>query len=283
VTSLGALALSLLARPARAQGPGPAGPPPTPEEIAAALPVKTTGLEHVAMIVPDVGVAARFYSRIFNPDRLHKEQEGSLRYYVELEPGYIAIGDRANPPPPFLDHFCALVEDYNPRAMAARLETEGLPQGRFGIFPDPDGIGLQLLGVPGGLAATTEPATRVVNGDRLVTPMGLAHMLLLVDDIEASAAFYGKFFNGERVRETEPDRIWIEIEGTRLGLQQRAALEPPRVDELAVKVAPFDRAALIPELRLAGATIAPDDASDPSLLRFRDPYGLGVALKPVTA
>jgi catechol 2,3-dioxygenase-like lactoylglutathione lyase family enzyme len=233
------------------------------------------------MIVPDVGAAARFYSKIFNPDRLHKEQEGDLRYYVELEPGYIALGGRANPPPPFLDHFCALVEDYRPAAMAARLVQERLPQGRFGIFPDPNGIGLQLLGVPGGLAASTEPATRIVNGDRLVTPMGLAHMLLLVDDIEESAAFYGKFFDGAQTCETEPDRIWIAIEGTRLGLQQRSALEPPRVDEFAVKVAPFDRAALITELRLIGATIAPDDPKDASLLRLRDPYGLGVALKPV--
>lgn len=278
----GALGLSLLARPALAQAPGQGGPPPTPEQIAAAMPVKTTGIEHIAMIVPDVSVAARFYSRIFNPNRLHKEQDGDLRFYVELTPGYIAIGDRlANPVPPFLDHFCTLVEDYNGAAMTARLQQEGLPQGRFGVFPDPDGLGLQLLPVPGGLATTTEPATRLVNGDALVTPMGLAHVLLLVDDIDASAAFYGKFFDAEQVRETEPDRIWMEIEGTRLGLQKRPQIEPPRFDEFAVKVAPFDRAAVINELRLIGATIAPDDPKDSTLLRFRDPYGLGVALKPV--
>jgi catechol 2,3-dioxygenase-like lactoylglutathione lyase family enzyme len=263
----------------RAQAPGPAGPPPTAEEIAAALPLKTTGLEHIAMIVPDVGAAGRFYSKVFNPDRLHKEQEGELRYYVELAPGYIAIGGRASPPPPFLDHFCALVEDYRPAAIAARLREEGLPQGRFGIFPDPNGIGLQLLGVPAGLATSTEPSTRIVNGDALVAPMGLEHVLLLVDDVEQSAAFYGKFFDGAQTRDGEPERVWIDVAGTRLGLQARPPLEPPRVDEFAVRVAPFERDALTTELRLIGATVAPDDGS--GLLRFRDPYGLGVALKPV--
>jgi len=255
--------------------------PPTAEQIAAALPLKTTGLEHFAMLVPDVGAAARFYSKLFNPDGLHKEQQGDLRYYVTLDPGYVAIGGRAEPPPPYMDHFCALVEGYNPGAVAARLAQEGLPAGAVGIIPDPNGIGLQLLGVPGGLAASTEPSTRIVNGDALVAPMGLDHMLLLVNDVDESLAFYTRFFDGDVIRESDPERVWIEIEGTRLGLQARPANAPPRVDQFGVRVAPFDRDAVSEELRVIGATIAPDDPANAKILRCRDPHGFGIALIPV--
>ena len=260
-------------------------PAPTAEAVAAALPVRTPGIEHVAMTVPAVSPVARFYSKLFDPDGLHKEQDGALRYYVWLGTGYIAIGARETPVAPFIDHFCTLVEGYDGAAMAARLAEEGLPQGRFGVFPDPDGLGLQLLPVPGGLATTTEPSTRIVDGDALVTPLGLDHMLLHVDDVETSAAFYQTFFDApverESASEAGPDRLWLTIEGTRLGLQQRAPLEPPRIDRFGVRVAAFDRAALETELRLIGATIAPDDPRDPSLLLLRDPNGLGVALRPV--
>lgn len=281
LAGMGATVFAGLGVPGFAQRAGfGARTPPTAEQIAAALPLRTPGLEHFAMLVPDVGAAGRFYSKLFNPDGLHKEQQGDLRYYVTLNPGYIAIGGRPEPPPPYMDHFCALVEGYNPGAMAARLEQEGLPAGRVGILPDPNGIGLQLLGVPGGLAASTEPSTRIVDGDALVRPMGLDHMLLLVNDIEESLEFYRLFFDGDVVRESDPECVWIVIEDTRLGLQARPANAPPRVDQFGVKVAPFDRDALSAELRIIGATIAPDDPSRPGILRCRDPHGFGIALIP---
>jgi catechol 2,3-dioxygenase-like lactoylglutathione lyase family enzyme len=285
----GVAAASLAPRAAFAQAQGPAGPPPTAEEIAGVLPLRTTGLEHIAMIVPDVTVSATFYSKLFNPDGLHKEQEGDLRYYVTLDPdpaaaqpiGYIAIGSRPAPPPPFLDHFCPLVVDYNAAAVAARAEQEGFAPGRFGIMPDPDGLGLQLLGAPAGLAASTEPATRIVNGDALVRPRGLDHVMLYVSDLDRSAAYYRSFFGPEASRGGDPEQIWFELADTRIGLQRRGALEPARVDHFALKTEPFDREAVTTELRLLGARVAPVDEADESLLRFRDPYGLGVALRPI--
>jgi len=257
------------------------GPPPTAAEIAAALPIRTPGLEHFAMIVPDVLAAGRFYSKLFNPDGLHKEQRGDLRYYVTLDPGYVAIGGRAEPPPPYMDHFCALVEDYNPGAVTARLQQAGIAAGGVGIIPDPNGIGLQLLGVPGGLAASTEPATRVVNGDAIVKPMGLDHMLLFVNDVDESLEFYTMFFDGRVERESDPDRAWIRIADTRLGLQARPATAPPRVDEFGVRVAAFDRDSVANEIRVIGGTVSPADPAEPEVLRCRDPHGFGIALKPV--
>src|SRR5262245_361955 len=114
------------------------------QDASAQLPLKTTGLEHMGTVVPDVEAAAKFYGRLFNPE-LHKEKDPPLRYYVTLGVGYLAFGSRANEPRTFFDHFCALVQDYNAPAMAEELKSKGLPAGKYGIIPDPDAIGLQLL------------------------------------------------------------------------------------------------------------------------------------------
>src|SRR5690606_17767686 len=58
------------------------------------LPLHTTGLEHIGIVVPDVEKSARFYSRLFNPER-QKEKDAPLRYYVMMGTGYMAIGSRA--------------------------------------------------------------------------------------------------------------------------------------------------------------------------------------------
>jgi catechol 2,3-dioxygenase-like lactoylglutathione lyase family enzyme len=261
----------------------PAATPPTAAQKAAALPLKSPGIEHMAMIVPDTSVAAKFYSKVFNPGGLHKEKQGDLRYYVTLgdlaggEKGYIAIGSRPVPPPAFMDHFCTTVENYNAGAVSARLADEKIPAGRVGILADPNGIGLQLLGAPGGLAGSIEPTARIVNGDALVKPHGLESVHLIVNDMEKSLAFYRLFYGKEATR--EGDKASFRINDTTLYLAKGSPTEPPRFDFFGVKVEPFDRKALEIELRLIGAVIVPD-AGD-GYFRFRDPYRLGCALKLV--
>src|SRR5689334_20540188 len=93
-------------------------------ERASQLPVKTTGLEHMGTVVPDVEAAGKFYGRLFNPE-LYKEKDPPLRYYVTLGVGYLALGTRPNQARAFFDHFCALVKDYDAPAMAQQLKTEG--------------------------------------------------------------------------------------------------------------------------------------------------------------
>lgn len=241
------------------------------------LPLRTTGLEHMGTVVPDVAAAGKFYGRLFNPE-LHKEKQPPLRYYVTLNPGYIALGSRANESRAFFDHYCALVENYDAAAMAEELKAAGLAGGRYGIIPDPDRIGLQLLGVPGGLAASTEPAGRIVEGDALVRPMGLEQVLLFVSDLDASTQFYRKFFGQEASRTSNPDQVWFQIVNTRLGLQAVPPGETPRIDRIRVKVARFDRATLSRELTNLGAKVISDSGE---VLHFRDPYGLGLELRPV--
>ena len=89
------------------------------------LPLQTTGLEHLGMLVPDVTRAAEFYGRLFNP-AVHKEADPPLRYYVVLDKGYIALGSRDTAPDPTIDHYCVLLRKYDREAMDARLASEGL-------------------------------------------------------------------------------------------------------------------------------------------------------------
>jgi catechol 2,3-dioxygenase-like lactoylglutathione lyase family enzyme len=255
--------------------------------LSSQLPLRTTGLEHMGTVVPDVAAAGRFFGRVFNPE-LHKEKEAPLRYYVTLNPGYLALGTRANESRAFFDHYCALVERYDAAAMQQQLKAEGLAGGRFGIIPDPDGIGLQLLGTPGGLAKSTEPAGRIVEQDALVRPRGLDHVVLSVRDVKASAQFYQKFFgaqmtagqvHGDELRGGgDAGVVWFKVAGTRLGLQAAAAGEPARVERVGVNVEPFERESTSRELAKLGARI---EAAPGASLRFRDPLGLGFDLLPV--
>jgi catechol 2,3-dioxygenase-like lactoylglutathione lyase family enzyme len=241
------------------------------------LPLRTTGLEHMGTVVPDVAAAGKFYGRLFNPE-LHKEKEPPLRYYVTLGVGYLALGSRANESRAFFDHFCALVQDYDGKAMAQQLQAEGLPAGRFGIIPDPDALGLQLLGVPGGLAKSTEPAGRIVEGDSLVKPIGLTQVTLRVADLEKSLAFYRKFFGAEASRDAKAGRALFEISGTRLALEAAQSGQSPSIDHITVKVHPFDRASVSGELTKLGAKV--ESGANGRALRFRDPIGLGIELLP---
>jgi catechol 2,3-dioxygenase-like lactoylglutathione lyase family enzyme len=261
---------------ARAQAAnGAEAPAPSQAEIDAALPLDTYGLEHIGTVVPDVTRAARFFGAVFNPV-LYKEREPPLRYYVTLDPGYIALGSRENETRAFIDHDCALLKRYDRAATAARLAKEGLPPGRFGVVPDPDGLGLQLLGPPGGLAPTTVLAGRLVDGEPLVRPRGLAHVVYYVADLERSVAFYRKFFGQEK---REPGgRVVFRGAHTFWILEHAPEGTAPRIDRFGVNVARFDADAVARGLEKLGATLV---SASPASVHFRSPEGLGVELLPV--
>jgi len=262
------------------RGEAPAGPQ---------LPLRTTGLEHFGMVVPDVEKAGRFYGPIFNPD-LHKEAMEPLRYYVSMGIGYIALGANRQPGTPSrIDHYCALVDGYNAQAFRQELEGQGVSvvAGGVGMIGDADGIQLQLLGIPGGLARTTVPAGRITDKAALVRPMGLDHIMLSVTELEKSAKYYRLLFGKEWSRNTNPDRLWFQIGGTRLGLQTVKSGESPRVDHFCVSVAGYDPATVTAGLKELGAEIIPatDEVQDRArfrdleLLRFKDPNGIVVELR----
>lgn len=242
---------------------------------AADLPLHTTGLEHLGLTVPDVDKTGKFYGRIFDP-ALYKEKNPPLRYYVRLGTGYIAVGGKAGATPK-IDHVCALVQDYQPQQMRQSLEEAGVKVGAVGMIPDPDGFRLQLLGTPGGLAKSTVPAGRISEEEPVVQPVGLDHIMLIVADLEPTAAFYRRFFGMEALRTKNPERAWFDAAGTRLGLEQASGGRQPGVDHFCVKVANLDRGTTPDKLRKLGVEMAP--SNDEGLLRFRDPDGILVELK----
>jgi catechol 2,3-dioxygenase-like lactoylglutathione lyase family enzyme len=267
-----AFALPLFAPTAHAQQTpaGDAGGAPM-------LPVRSPGLEHLGLTVPDPEAAAKFYGRIFGP-QLFREREPPPRFYVMAGTAYLAFGGSATATP-FIDHFCALVHDYRGREMRPVLEARGIQSAGVGMISDPDGLRLQLLGVPGGLAGTIVPGGRMSLDPPAVHAVGLDHVMLRVTDLEKSAAFYRTFFGNERPRtKDKPERVWFQIGNTRLGLESVAG-NNPAIDHVCITVAGFDRRALETALKQLGVESSP--SNDEKLLRFRDPHGIICELKAV--
>jgi catechol 2,3-dioxygenase-like lactoylglutathione lyase family enzyme len=240
------------------------------------LPLRTTGLEHIGMVVPDTEKAARFYSSVFNPD-MQKEKDAPLRLYVMTGTGYIALGSRANVAEAKVDHYCTLVRGYNRERMNSTLAAKGIPAAARGVVPDPDGIGLQLIAVPGGPGPTAIPGGRLVEVEPLVKPVGFDSILLKVADVRRSADFYGHFFNTARA--PEKGHVAFEAADTRIVLRAVASGESPGVDSYAMRVGSFDRAKVLKGLAALGAT--PEEKGRAGFVRFRDPNGLAVELRSV--
>jgi len=240
------------------------------------LPLRTTGLEHIGMVVPNVEAAARFYSSVFNPD-LQKEKDSPLRYYVMTGTGYIAIGSRANVSQSKVDHYCTLVRVYDRERMNATLAKKGMSPASRGVVPDPDGIGLQLIAVPGGPGPTAVPGGRLVEVAPLVSPIGFDSILLKVTDIRRSSDFYSHFFNTARA--PEKGQTAFQAADTHIVLRPVAPGESPGVDRYTMRVAAFDRAKVVKGLAALGAV--PEEKGSAGVVRFRDPNGLGVELEAV--
>lgn len=141
---------------------------------------------------------------------------------------------------------------------------------------DPDGLRLQLLGVPGGLAKTIIPNTRVTQDDAAFQAIGLDHIMLVVSDVEKSAAHYRKFFGTEVSKTKKPERVWFAAAKTRLGLEA-ASGRTPAIEHFCVRIAGFDRRMAADKLKRLGAEVV--TSNDEDLLRFRDPNGIIVELK----
>jgi len=238
------------------------------------LPLNTTGLEHLGMVVPDVDAAARFYSSLFNPD-LQKEKDLPLRYYVMAGSGYIALGSRGAAPEAKIDHYCTLVRGYDRDRMNGKLVARGMAPASRGVVNDPDGIGLQLIAVPGGPGPTAVPGGRLVEAAPLVKPIGFDSILLRVADLRRSAAFHENFFNA--ARSPGSGQLAFAAANTRIVIRAAAGGERTGVERYTMRVAPFDAAQVRKALAALGAE--PEGEAAAGTLRFRDLNGLGVELK----
>jgi catechol 2,3-dioxygenase-like lactoylglutathione lyase family enzyme len=259
---------------------------------SAALPLQNLGLEHLDIIVPDTAASARFYSRIFKTVLHEQPVRDSLRYFVVLgdvpadrQVGYVAIG-AAQGRAPAIGHYCVLAKVYDRAGMGRELEAAGFPgirgAGGLGMWPDPDGLELQLFQPPAGLVTAAVKSSLPVPGDGLVTPRGVDHMLLRVSSLEKALPYYRKLYGAaaERPRDAE-GRVWFHFDrDTRIALKQGSAGQPPTFEHYAIKVAPFDRAAVTARLRELGVRTLPSP-DEPDVLRFEDNNGIVVELRPV--
>ena len=258
-----------------------------------ALPLKNLGLEHLDIVVPDTAASAKFYMRVFRT-KLHQQPfQGSIRYFILLgdlpanrQVGYIAIGAAGNRATG-VGHYCTLAERYDRAGIAKQLETAGFKtaqgQGGLGMWPDPDGLELQLFQPPAGLVAAAVPSDLPVEANGLVKPLGLDHVMLHVKDIDASLPYYNLVYGKETQgpRQTNPERLWINLKNdTRIGLEKAAPGEQVRIEHYCIRVAPFDRQAVTAGLRAIGAEILPSP-DEPGVLRFRDDNKIIVELKAV--
>ena len=181
----------------RGPGRGKEGAPPF-VPTGPALPLKTTGLEHIGVTVPNPEASAKFYGKIFDP-QLFKERDIPNRFYCRMGKAYLAFGTKADLKQPTIDHICALVENYNGQYVRTALEALGITMaaGPTGMPSDADGMRLQLLGVPGGLAGTIIPGGRISQEDAIVQAVGFDHITQWVSNLDASTKFYGSFFGKE--------------------------------------------------------------------------------------
>lgn len=241
------------------------------------LPLNNTGLEHIGMQVPEQEAAAKFYGMIFDP-QLFQEKDPPPRFYVKIGISYIAFGGLpANATSPRIDHFCALVQDYKPQEMRKSLEEAGITMATGpGMIADPDGVRLQLLGVPGGLARTIIPSRRVSQDEPAVQAIGFDHIVLNVADLEKTAAFYRKFFGMEVARAKKAESISFAAAKTRLVLEP-AAGKTLGVDRISIKVAGFNGRVVAEKLKKLGVDVLASNEKE--AVRFKDPNGFVMELK----
>ena len=254
-----------------------------------ALPLDNLGLEHLDIVVPDPAASARFYSRIFGSALHQQPVRDSLRYFILLgdlpsnrQVGYIAIGAAAGRTPA-IGHYCVLAKVYDRAGVASTLEAAGFgvaAAGPTGMWPDPDGLELQLFQLPAGVVTAAVPSTLPVPRDGLLIPRGVDHLLLRVRSLEKSLPYYRLVYGSAAERPRDANgRVTFELAAdTRLVLEETPPGQAPAIAHYALKVAPFDRAALIARLRDLGARVL-EAADEPDVVRFADNNGIVVEVR----
>jgi catechol 2,3-dioxygenase-like lactoylglutathione lyase family enzyme len=248
---------------------------------AVKLPLDNLGIEHLDIVVPDTAASARLYGRIFKTTVHQQPVRDTLRYFVVLgdvppdrQVGYVAIG-AAQGRPPTIGHYCVLAKVYNRDGFAAALQSAGLPAaptgpGPIGMWPDPDGLELQLFQPPAGLVTAAVQSPLPVDSEGVLTPRGVDHVMLNVSSFDKALPYYRAVYGtgAERARDAN-GRVWFALgRNTRIGLQA-ANGQAPTIEHFAIKVAPFDRSALEARLRELGVAVM-TSGDEPDVVRFRD-------------
>jgi catechol 2,3-dioxygenase-like lactoylglutathione lyase family enzyme len=217
------------------------------------LPLHTTGIEHFGMTVPDPEATAKFYGRIFD-GQLFQEKDPPPRFYVKARHRLLAFGGKPDAAPS-IDHFCTLIENYQPQEMRKSLEAAGVTMsqgGNFGMALDPDGLRLQLLACPrrpGQDHHSRLPALPARR--RSFRPLAPDHVMLHVSDLDRSVEHYQKLFGAPNVANQEAGAglVWRREDQTRLGTRRLG--EKPSIHHICVRVAGFEKKSAMEKLKRA--------------------------------
>ena len=281
---VGAVCTTAMIVAVSAQAPGGRGGP-----ASMTLPLANLGLEHLDIVVPDTAESAKFYLRIFKAPLHQQPVRDALRYFLVLgdvpadrQVGYVAIG-AANGRPAAIGHYCVLAGTYGAAAFSAALQAAGqrsepTAAGPIGMWPDPDGLELQLFQPPAGLVTAAVPATLETQKDGFIVPRGVDHVMLQVTSLGKSLPYYRALYGmaAERPKDSN-GRVWFEFpQNTRIALEQTAG--KPGISHYTIKVAPFDRASLARRLAEVGSAVVPSP-DEPDVVRFKDNYGITVELR----
>jgi len=260
------------------------------------LPLRTPGLDHLDIIVPDVEASARFYMQLFNTTLHAQPFQGAFRYFVLLgtlndkrEVGYVAIGDSRGRGT-YIGHFCTSVYDWRRdsdgifAAMGQQFSDTGFgtfpgSTGVGGIFADPDGIEIQFLPAPDTLVTAAIPSDLAPANQGLVVPHGVDHVLLHVSDLDQAVKYYNILYGPETTRDLQTGRVVFAFPAsdTRLILEQATYEygDKPRIASFGIKVDAFDSRKVQDALQALGGEVLNADAG---ILRLKDPDGITLEL-----
>jgi catechol 2,3-dioxygenase-like lactoylglutathione lyase family enzyme len=252
--------------------------------FSAAAPLfRYSALDHLAIAVDDTEKSVRFYTRVFGNVVL-KEKAGP-RHYVKLGPNYIAMappgqGETSQS----VHHICPGIVGFDLDATKRALEQMGLKYREtkgVGFFvPDPDGTLLQLWTENSWnqIGVTAVPAAIPSQGEPLIRPMALDHVLINVSNVEKSVAFYEKVLGPIINPASRPRRTWFSGGGhDRVAVGLAGPGEKPGIHHFCL-TAPFERASLSKSLEAAGAKIIQGDVA--AGIDFLDVNGVHVQILP---
>jgi catechol 2,3-dioxygenase-like lactoylglutathione lyase family enzyme len=246
-------------------------------------PFAYSGLEHLALAVPDTEKSVHFYTRVFGNTAM--KEKTNPRHYVKAGANYVAMA-----PPgrgeasPAINHFCPGIVNFDLAATKRALDQMGIKYREatgVGLFvPDPDGTLVQLWTENSWarLSETAVPADLPSQGEPLLRPTGIDHILVNVSNVERSAAFYEKILGPVINPASRPRRTWFSAGGgTRVGLALIESGQKPGIDHFCFS-APFDRAPLTKAVEAAGAKMIKGDVE--AGIDFLDINGLHMQVLP---
>jgi catechol 2,3-dioxygenase-like lactoylglutathione lyase family enzyme len=251
--------------------------------LSADAPFRFGALDHLAIAVDDTEKSVHFYTRVFGNTVL--KEKTNPRHYVKLGPNYVAIA------PPgqgqasqVINHFCPGIVNFDLASTKRGLDQIGIQYREatgVGLFvPDPDGTLVQLWTEDSWshLGESAARASIASQGEPLLNPTGIDHILVNVSNVEKSTAFYEKILGPVINPASRPRRTWFSGGGgNRVGLALVGPGQKTGVDHYCL-TARFDRASLSKAVEAAGAKIIQGDVA--AGIDFLDVSGIHVQILP---